>query len=174
MGYRYQIMFFSSFFVFGFTSLFAAAYIKYIALTTQIDTIASEIASVKDQVMILNKNLDTVYTADLNFYVVFGVTFVVVLGVCYFLYNPEILVNLSYHFAETLCKTNVKLAEEVFTQNEANAKTIVAYLDNNVESHTLLLERLVSLNGKLNDLESQFRQLQQVDLPVEDVSKRRV
>ena len=125
MGYRYQIMFFSSFFVFGFTSLFAAAYIKYIALTTQIDTLASEIASVKDQVMILNqnlanvaivtnKNLDTVYTADLNFYVVFGVTFVVVLGVCYFLYNPEILVNLSYHFAETLCKTNVKLAEEVF------------------------------------------------------------
>ena len=162
----YQIMFFYSFFVFGFTSLFAAAYIKYIALTTQIDTIASEIASLKDQVMILNqnlanvavvtnKNLDTVYTADLNFYVVFGVTFVVVLGVCYFLYNPEILVNLSYHFAETLCEANVKLAEEVFTQNALLLE---------------LLEQSAFLNGKLINLESQFRQLQQVDLPVEDVS----
>ena len=159
----YQIMFFYSFFVFGFTSLFAAAYIKYIALTTQIDTIASEIASLKDQVMILNqnlanvavvtnKNLDTVYTADLNFYVVFGVTFVVVLGVCYFLYNPEILAKLSYYFAET---PNVKLAEEVFTQNALLLE---------------LLEQSVFLNGKLINLESQFRQLQQVDLPVEDVS----
>lgn len=163
----------------GLSTTFSFAYIRYIELTNQLNSIEKSLHDLNKNVenvsTVTNTGLSSIQNSDVTYYVVFGVTLVVALGVLYLIYDPTLIINTTASFSKILADSQGQCFKEVLEQNADYTNVIAAALDKtaqrSLENHVFLSGKLDSISIKLINVESQLRLLTQPDLDLNVVAE---